>query len=88
VATAVTTAAAAVAATIQDLGRITSAVVMDKADMGVAVTEDMASRAGMDMDRVDMEAMVTVETEAGTLEVDMEVVVVEEVGGDIRNEMG
>jgi hypothetical protein len=87
VATAVTTAAAAVAATIQGQGRITSAVDMARADMAVADMGVTASRVETAMDRVDTEAMVTEETEAVTRVVDTVVAVVEEVEGDIRGEM-
>ena len=72
--------AAAVAATIQGPGRITSAVVTAKLDMVVAVTEATANKAEMAMDsRVDMEAMVvaTEEMEADTLEEGMVVAAVE-----------
>jgi hypothetical protein len=88
VVTAGTTAVAVEAATTQGLGRITSAVVMAKADMVVAVMAVTANKAEMAMGRVDMEAMVagTEETEAGTREVDMVVAVVEEVEGGIRDD--
>ena len=75
------TAAAAVEATTQGQGKITSAVVMARVDMVVAATEAaMASR-------VDMEAVVVAmeETEADILEEDMVVAAAEEVEGGIRN---
>ena len=88
-ATEATTAAAVVVATTRGQGRITSAVVMAKVDMAVADMGVTASKVEMAMDRVDMGAMVTEETEAATREVDTVVAVAEEVEGDIRNdEMG
>lgn len=85
-ATAGTTAAVAVVATTRDQGRITSAVVMARADMDVAVMAVTASRVETAMDRVDMEAMVTEEMEAGTRVVDTVVVVAEEVEGGIKHD--
>ena len=83
------TAAAAVEATTQGQGKITSVVVMARVDMVVAATEAaMASRVAMAMaSRVDMEAVVVAmeETEADILEEDMVVAAAEEVEGGIRN---
>ena len=73
-------------ATTRDQGRITSVVVMARADMDVAVMAVTASRGETAMDRVDMEAMVTEEMEAGTRVVDTVVVVAEEVEGGIKHD--